>query len=93
MVVQSSAQCAELFAELCEILSHRGRSSLTVVSGVLDDLVSGCAVGGEGLKDAQDGAANLLAVFDTLRTLGRSLKSPTEDLSRDLTRALAAVKR
>lgn len=91
MVVESSS-LLPLFAELCETISHRGRSSLTVVSGALGDLASGYSLDAAELQDAQAGAAELGETLDILKALARTLASEADDPATQIQQALQAVR-
>ena len=85
------ADVLRLVAELCEELSHRGRSSLTIVSGALGDLAAGHQLAAEEVQDALFGAERLRITFDVLREVGQRINS--ESLREDLLRLIASVKR
>ncbi len=98
MVGQSSAELLRLFAEACETLSHRGRSSLTVLSGAVNDLAAGHQLEVGEVLDAVSSADELTGTFDSLRALGRCGESlegegAEERVRAELMRVLAAVKR
>ena len=84
------ADVLRLVAELCEELSHRGRSSLTVVSGALGDLAAGHSLAAEEVRDALSGSERLRLTFDVLREVGQRINSDT--LPEDLLRLIASVK-